>query len=427
MKAIVDCNSFYCSCERLFRPDLEHQPVVVLSNNDGCIISRSDEAKALGLAMGIPYFKVKDLIRQHQVACFSSNYALYGDLSSRVMQTLRELMGTDRVEVYSVDEAFIDLEGLQVTDYTELGQAIRNRVEAWTGIRVSVGIAATKVLSKMANRLAKKDKAGTACVVALDNPQKYTQALEQTPVAEIWGIGRRYADQLQHQYAVFTAYDLTCRREEWVRHNLGGITGVRLLHELQGKPSIEFQEPLTQKRMIATTRMFGQTVTELKDIKEAVATYVTRAAEKLRRQQSKAGAISVFVVPQMPRTEGRFRHGPSLSKSLVLPVATAATHELIQPALQLVDALYEPGMRYKKAGVTLSELSPDQALQTNLFNQASGYQHTRLMEAIDNINFSMRDTPIRFASTGTKQSWKMRQEMRSLRYTTRFEELPIVR
>lgn len=423
MKAIVDCNSFYCSCERLFKPHLDKQPVVVLSNNDGCIISRTDEAKKLGVAMAGPYFLAKPLIEQHNVATFSSNYNLYGDLSWRVMETLRMLLGETNVEVYSVDEAFLDLGQYGDGDLQAIAENILDTVEMWTGIKVSIGVAPTKVLAKVANRLSKKDKS-VKCVMVLDTPEKITDALYKTPVSDVWGVGRQYAEKLRDMHAIFTALDLSRRNEAWAKTHLGGVVGVRLVKELKGEQASEMQDELTVKKMIATTRMFGNAVTNISDIKEAVATYTSRAAEKLRRQKSAANIISVFVVPkEQPATDKRFRHGPSISGYATLPFATSATHELIKPALHLVDQLFEKGRRYKKAGVTLSGLVPDECVQANLFVAEKKSNKRMLMAMLDNINFAMRNDIIKFAASGTTRDWKMRQELRSPRYTTRWEEM----
>lgn len=423
MKAIVDCNSFYCSCERLFKPHLDDKPVVVLSNNDGCIISRSDEAKAIGVQMAGPYFMAKPLIEKHDVATFSSNYNLYGDLSWRVMETLRCMLGAVNVEVYSVDEAFLNLDGFKEEDMNELGLKLRHTIEQWTGIKVSVGIAPTKVLAKVANHLAKKNKAATQCVVVLDTQLKIEEALQKTPVKEVWGIGFQYAQKLMEVHAVYTAYDLSKRTEAWAHTNLGGVTGVRLVKELKGEPVKNMEKPLTVKRMIATTRMFGHNVNSITDIKEAVATYASKAAEKLRRQKSAASVVSVFVVAREQNHNASFNRGASISDYVTLPVATSCSHELIKPAVKLVDRLYKKGTWYKKAGVMLSGLVPDQTIQANMFAQERKNEQRMLMEMLDNINFSMRDDVLKFAASGTKRDWKMRMEMRSPRYTTRWDEL----
>ena len=427
MKAIVDCNSFYCSCERLFLPHLDTKPVVVLSNNDGCIISRSDEAKNLGVEMAGPYFKAKPLIEKYDVATFSSNYNLYGDLSWRVMETLRMMLGKDNVEVYSVDEAFLNLDEFAEQDLHQVAVNIKDTVELWTGIKVSVGVAPTKVLSKVANHLAKKNKVATNCVVVLDKKEKISKALQDTPIGEVWGVGRQYAQKLMEMNAVFTAFDLTKKTEEWANKNLGGVVGVRLIKELKGEIANEMKDELTVKKMIATTRMFGSPVKNIGDIKEAIATYTSRAAEKLRRQQSAASIISVFVVPKEQSHNTYFSHGPTVSSYVTLPVATSATNELIKPAVKLVDKLYEPGRIYKKAGVILSGLVPDINIQGNLFFSENKNSNRFLMSMLDNVNFAMRDDVLKFAASGTSRDWKMRQELRSPRYTTRWNELFEVR
>lgn len=420
MKAIVDCNSFYCSCERVFKPHLDNKPVVVLSNNDGCIISRSREAEALGIGMAEPYFKFKSLIEANGVAVFSSNYNLYGDMSRRVMETLKTIVGDGNVEVYSVDEAFLDLRGFTPPELKELAVQIKRTIEQWTGVKVSVGVAPTKTLAKLANRIAKKSEASNG-VAVLGEDEEIRKALAATPVDKIWGIGRQYAEKLCG-WGIETAGQLRNVNEEWARKHLGGVTGIRLIKELRGEEAIVMQEQLVNKKMIATTRMFGNAVTELNDIKEAVATYTSRAAEKLRRQQSAANVINVFVVPKEKTVAPHFRHGPVLSKRIVLPQPTSVTHELIKPAVQLAEQLYEGGKAYKKAGVILSGLVPDDSIQGNLF--VPGRSISRyLMEKIDNINFSMRNDVVKFAASGTKKNWKMRQDFHSPRYTTRWDEL----
>jgi len=423
MKAIVDCNNFYCSCERLFKPHLDKQPVVVLSNNDGCIVSRSDEAKKLGVEMAGPYFMAKPLIAKNNVAVFSSNYNLYGDLSWRVMETLRIMLGKKNVEVYSVDEAFIDLDIFPPEDLAAIAKEIRTTVEDWTGIKVSVGIAPTKVLAKLANRIAKKNKQRTDCITVLDTEEKIINALRQTPVGDIWGVGGQYAHKLKEYWSIYDALQLRNAGEEFARIHLGGVMGVRLIKELNGEAAKDMEEELVSKKMIATTRMFGNPVGDVNDIKEAVATYTSRAAEKLRRQHGAARVISVFVVSKEENHSVNFNRGATHSNYIKLPTATSITNELIKPAVALVDHLYKKGTLYKKAGVMLSGIVPDDSIQGNLFLSESKNCERRLMDMIDNINFSQRDDVLKFAASGTTRDWKMRQEMRSGRYTTRWEEL----
>jgi len=421
MKAIVDCNSFYCSCERLFKPHLERKPIVVLSNNDGCIISRTDEAKKLGVGMAGPFFKAKDIIQSNNVTVFSSNYNLYGDMSRRVMDTLTYLVGKKNVEVYSVDEAFLNLNELN-NNFFDFAMSIRKTVEQWTGIEVSVGVAPTKTLAKLANNIAKKDKASSECVMVLDSTEKIAEALKGAKVKDLWGVGKQLATKL-NSFGITTAWDLYNLSEEWVRHHLGGVVGVRLLKELHGEESILMDKELINKKMITTTRMFGSPVTELNDIKEALATYTSRAAEKLRRQHSAACVINVFVVPKEENRPNNFSHGPMIEAYTILSSPTVLTHELIKPAMKMAERIYQPGRSYKKAGVILSGLVPDTSIQSNLFETSSKSVGRFLMEMMDNINFSMRDDLIKFASTGIQRNWKMRQEFHSPRYTTRWEEL----
>ncbi len=425
MIAILDCNSFYCSCERVFRPELDNKPVVVLSNNDGCIIARSDEAKKLGVEMAGPYFKAKPLIEEYGVSVFSSNYNLYGDMSWRVMETLRMLMGKENVEVYSVDECFINLEKVPNEQLQRVAITLKETVEMWTGIKVSIGVAPTKVLSKVANRLAKKNKAVTNCVLVLDSPRKIEQALQKTAIEDIWGIGGQYAEKLRLSN-INTAYDLSKKDLNWAKKNLGGVVGERLIRELKGEKSRIMEDPLTQKKIIATTRMFGSPVTDIKSIKEAVATYTTRASEKLRRQHGAARIISVFVVPKEQNFNVRFRHGPSIGSYTTLQRATSITNELIKPAVELVDKLFEEGKSYKKAGVMLSGIVSDASLQGNLFVPAIKNSQRMLMSMMDNINCSMRDDILKFAASGTTRNWKMQKNFNSPCYTTRWDDIKSV-
>jgi DNA polymerase V len=423
MYAIVDCNSFYCSCERLFRPELDRKPVVVLSNNDGCIISRSDEAKAIGVEMAGPYFKAKPLIEKHDVAVFSSNYNLYGDLSYRVMETMRTIVGKHNVEVYSIDEAFLDLRIFDEKDLPNISLQIKNTVEQWTGIKVSIGVARTKVLCKLANRLAKKNKQKTNCIVILDTPQKIQAALERTPVGDIWGVGGQYAKKLRDTFHIYSAYELSQMSEAFANSYLGGVVGVRLLKELNAEPSIVMEDELVSKKMIATTRMFGSAVNSITDIKEAVATYTSRAAEKLRRQYSAAGSVSVFVVTKEQNHDLNFNKGGTISRYATLPQPTSLTNELLKYTVPLIDGMFNEGTYYKKAGVMLGNIVPDASIQGNLFVSKITNEGRKLMDMIDNVNFSQRDDVLKFAASGTKRDWKMRQELRSKRYTTRWNEL----
>ncbi|MGN6438469.1 MAG: Y-family DNA polymerase [Agriterribacter sp.] len=422
LKAIVDCNSFYCSCERLFRPDLKNKPVVVLSNNDGCIVSRSDEAKQIGVQMAGPYFMARPLIEKHDVAVFSSNYTLYGDLSWRVMETLREIAGETNVEVYSVDEAFVALPAMTARGSEEYALYIRQTVEQWTGISVSVGVAPTKTLAKAANYLAKKNKNKTNCITALVTLPQQHAALQSIRVNNLWGVGGAYASKLINM-GITSAWELRNMSDQWAHAQMGGVTGVRVVRELRGEASIEMKDPLKTKKMIASTRMFGAPVNDIVSIKEAIATYTSLAAQKLRRQYCAARTISIFIVPKEEDHSIDFQHGPVNSTYTTLAFATSVTNELIKPAVALVDRLYQSGRFYKKAGVMLSELVPDTSIQGNLFVPETKNKGRFLMDMMDNINFSMRNDMLKFAASGTDRNWKMRQEKRSPRYTTRWEEM----
>jgi DNA polymerase V len=422
MKAIVDCNSFYCSCERVFQPKLWNKPVVVLSNNDGCIVSRSDEAKNLGVKMAGPYFQAKHIIEKFDVNVFSSNYHLYGDMSMRVMDSLRALAGENNVEVYSVDEAFLNLDKIPVDQLESFAKELKETVESWTGISVSVGVAPTKTLAKIANHIAKKDKVNSNGVTLLVTEEEQRIALQQTRVSGIWGVGGAYANKLIN-WGITSAWDLRNMPEEWAQVNMGGVVGVRLVKELRGQPAIVMKKELETKKMIATTRMFGRPVTDLHELKEAIATYTSRAAEKLRRQGSAAKIVSVFIVPREESHTSDFHHPPSLGSQALLQSATSFTNELIRPAVKLLEDIFENGRVYKKAGVMLSGLVPDESIQGSFFSPSGTRKGRFLMSAVDNVNYSMRDEVVKFCSSGVSKDWKMRQELRSKRHSTRWDEL----
>jgi len=428
VQAIVDCNSFYCACERLFQPQLQHAPVVVLSNNDGCIVSRSDEAKQLGINMAIPYFQAKELIEKNKVHAFSSNYHLYGDLSWRVMETMRQLAPPGSVEVYSVDEAFINLDHIASDQLQDYCVSLKKKIETWTGISVSIGVGPNKVLSKVANRLAKKSKLLTGCVVILNDTKKIQAALQSTPIDDVWGIGYSYSEKLK-TYGINTAYALSIKDLSWGKRFLGGVPGMKLIRELKGMHSHDMQAPRTSKKMIATTRMFGRTVSEWQEIEEALATYATRTAEKLRRQHSAAYGVSVFLLKKTPpQTDiSHYHHGRQVSGYVKLDNPSNLTPDIIKAVVTLGKSLYEQGELYKKAGVILSDFVPDNALQTNLFVAPRDQNRKKLMNVIDNMNAAFRDDILKFATSGTQKNWKMRSERRSKRYTTRWDELCLVR
>jgi DNA polymerase V len=343
-------------------------------------------------------------------------------MSMRVMDTLRSLVGPENVEVYSVDEAFLKLHKIAFEELEKFAKEIKETVELWTGISVSVGVAPTKTLAKIANHLAKKDKAKTKCVALLMTDESQREVLQSTRVSSIWGVGSAYAGKLIN-WGITSAWDLRNMTEEWAHANMGGVVGVRLVKELRGESAIVMRDELDKKKMIATTRMFGRPVSELGELKEAIATYTSRAAEKLRKQHGAAKMVSVFIVPKEESYSLDFHNGPSLSSSVTLQSATSFTHELIKPAMKLIDDIFQAGIIYKKAGVMLSGIVPDSSIQGSFFSGESKGTNRFLMSAIDNVNFSMRDEAVKFSSSGMNKDWKMRQELRSKRHTTRWDEL----
>ncbi|WP_051261833.1 Y-family DNA polymerase [Desulfovibrio inopinatus] len=418
--ALVDCNNFYVSCERVFAPKLRGKPVVVLSNNDGCIVARSEEAKRLGIGMGQPAFQCKQLFSTHDVAVFSSNYALYGDMSARVMTTLGRF--SPNVEVYSIDEAFLDLAGIRHRDRhcRKLCALIRQ----WTGIPVSIGIGPTKTLAKIASRIVKKQP-GFQGVLDLTCHQDCDALLQSIRVDEIWGIGRRYGTMLR-RFGVFTAYDFKRLDREFVRRHMS-VTGLHTLLELRAIPCIDLEHAPPPKKSIMVSRSFGRRVTHLEDMREAVASYTTRAANKLRQQACVASTVLVFV--QTNRfIEGEPQYAASLSQ--FLPEATSHTPVLIQTATELLKKLFKPGLRYKKAGVLLGGLEPEGCQQKSLLSLGHEEKHEKskaLMHAVDTANAKWGRNTLSFASAGFEQDWKMRQGKRSPQFTTVWSEIPTVK
>ena len=375
--------------------------------------------------MAAPYFLSKPFLEENGAVAFSSNYAFYGDMSKRVMETIATILPASCIEVYSVDEAFLDLNHIPLQDLHEVVKKIKDTVELWTGIAVSIGVAPTKTLSKIANNLAKANKAKSNCLLILDTPRKIVAALKRTPVGEIWGIGKQFALKLE-KLEVKTAYDLKLMPEEWIRQNLGGVVGVRLLNELKEIPSIVINEQLLSKKMVSCTRRFGGPLNTIQPIKEAVATYTSRAAEKLRRQQSAVKTISVFVIPKYLDRGTIYKPAEPVTTSINLPVATFITNDLIKQAVCLVEKVFIEGETYEKAGVIFSNLVPDNSLQGNFFASQSKPEHRYLMSMIDNINFSMRNEKVKFAAAGVKKLWKMKQELVSPKYTTNWNDLKII-
>ncbi len=412
--ALVDCNNFYASCERVFDPKLENKPIVVLSNNDGCIIARSNEAKALGIQMGEPAFKAREVIEQHGVHVFSSNYTLYGDMSARVMQTLAQF--TPNLEVYSIDEAFLDLGNFYGRDLNQYAQEMRETVRAWTGIPVSVGVAPTKTLAKLANRLSKKSKKANGVLVLTDE-RHIEEALRRTEVGDVWGIGRRYAQKLAG-FGIHTALDLRNASDAFIKKNMT-VVGLRTVRELRGEPCQDLELVAPNKQNICTSRSFGHPITSLSELQEATANYASRCAAKLRRQKSCAGAITVFLQTNQFRDEPQYFN----SKTIALPTASNSTLELLHYANLALLALFREGYKYKKSGVIVSELRPQNQVQASLLDTIDRDKHQRLMQVLDKLNSNWGRDAVTCAAQGTTRPWQLKCEKKSPCYTTKFKEL----
>lgn len=410
MFGLVDCNNFYASCERVFNPYWEKRPVVVLSNNDGCVIARSNEAKALGIKMGVPAYQIKEIVSEHEVAVFSSNYTLYGDMSGRVMSILAEL--APELEIYSIDEAFLNLEGIK--DLTTIGGNIINKVTRGTGIPVSLGIACTKTLAKVANKFAKKYPAyNRICII--DTEEKRIKALQLFEIGNVWGIGRKQAAKLEKQ-GVKTAYDFTQLSEIWVRKNMT-VTGERTWKELRGVSCIDLESAPPSKKQICTSRSFGKMLTDIETIAEAIATHASACARKLREQKSFARSLMVFI------HTNNFREDlPQYWKNTVvhLPVPTNDTQEIVHYALSGLKMIYRENYQYKKAGVIITEIT--EGAQLGLFDSINRKRQELLMQTIDKIN-GEHGHRVKLAIQGTGNDWKLKQEQLSGHYTTDINEI----
>lgn len=415
--ALVDCNNFYASCERVFNPKLNGKPIVVLSNNDGCVVARSNEAKALGIGMGVPEFQIRSVLRTHRVQVFSSNYTLYGDLSQRVMETLEQF--SPHIEVYSIDEAFLSLLGFARRDLTEYGRQIRRTVKQWTGIPVSVGMAETKTLAKIANRIAKRNPATGGVCDLLACPDREA-LLEGVAVEDVWGIGPNYA-RLLNQHGLTTALQLRQADDQWIRKHLG-IVGVRLVYELRGHSCLDLDECPAPKQGITCSRAFGRSVCTLADMEEAVSSYVSRAAEKLRGEGLAATVLTVFLMTNAFTDEPQYRNSVTCS----LPVGTDTTSELIRVALKGLRSIYRDGYRYKKAGVMCTALVSASQVQPDLFDHQDRPRSKRLMAALDAVNDRWGAGTLEYASSGLTKTWKTQFHRRSPAYTTDWNELPFV-
>lgn len=420
MFALVDVNSFYASCETVFRPDLKGLPVVVLSNNDGCVIARNAQAKALGISMGAPFFKLKEMLRQHRVQVFSSNYALYADMSLRVMTTLEEM--APAVEMYSIDEAFLDLSGVSFCQSLEtFGREVQARVQRETHLQVGVGIAPTKTLAKLANYAAKKYH-GTRGVVDLSRVERQRKLMALVPVEEVWGVGGRLSKKLR-QMGIENALQLA-ESSTWVMRKHFNVVLERTVRELRGEPCLALEEMAPTKQQIVCSRSFGTRLTDYSAVRQAVCQYAERAAEKLRHEKQYCRQIAVFVKTS-PHAENEAYYGNQASGQLLTP--TNDTRDIVRVATEALDRIWVDGYRYMKAGVMLGDFFSQGIAQLQLFDPYGPRANSEaLMQVVDRINQKGRGT-LWFAGQGIEQGWAMKREMLSPAYTTRFADLPIVR
>lgn len=414
MYGLIDCNNFFASCERAFNPALNGKAIVVLSNNDGCVIARSNEAKTMGIKMGVPLYQIKELIDKKQVYAFSSNYVLYGDMSARVMSILSSFVSD--IEIYSIDEAFIDLSGVE--DIKAFSEELVYKITKSTGIPVSLGVAPTKTLAKIANRFAKKYK-GYNQVCIIDDEEKRLKALKMTEVRDIWGIGRRLAKKLAYE-GVFNAYELTQVPEQIIRKKMT-VIGDRTWRELNGFPSIDLENVEPDKKQICTSRSFGEMVRDYDSLAQAISTFAGACARKLREQKSCANSLLVFI------NTNRFRNDlPQWWQSsfINLPTASSDTSEIIHYALIALKKIYAEGFKYKKAGVIVTEIVPENAVQVDLFDNKDRRKSTQLMSAIDSINHYYQSKKVRFAIEGfDNEKWSLRRQLLSPNYTTKLSEV----
>jgi len=418
MFALVDCNNFYASCERVFNPSLIGKPVVVLSNNDGAVIARSNEAKALGVPMGAIAFEYEKFFQINGIHVFSANFALYGDMSQRVMTILQEY--SPECEIYSIDEAFLKLKGFEMYDLNEYGLIIQKRVTKDTGIPICVGIAPTKALSKVANRIAKKYPQQTKSSYVIDSHEKIVKALKWVKIEDVWGIGRKHSFRLK-EVGVKTAFDFTLLNDSWVKRNLS-IIELRLKHDLQGIPTLDIED-IKPKKNIATTRSFERNLKDFSDIKERITTFAVSCAEKLRRQNSCCTSIMVFIQTNSHRQElAQYSNRISVK----LPFPTNSSMEIAEFACEGLKQIFKLGYQYKKAGVVIMDFKPENEIQLNLFHN-SNPKHKPLMKIIDQLNTAFGQQKIKLAGQDQKRVWKMKQERLSPRYTTRLSDVIVVK
>ena len=414
--ALIDCNSFYVSCERLFNPKIRKKPVVVLSNNDGCIVSRSNEARALGIKMGEPYFKAKDIIVKNNVYVFSSNYSLYGDLSRRVMRTLKRF--NSDIEVYSIDEAFIDLSNFPDNEVENVAQEIRSTVLQWTGIPTSIGIAKTKTLSKVSNHIAKKKQSGVTSLIGVEN---IDPILEKVDINDVWGVGRQLT-KFYHKNGIYNAKQLKNKSNTWIKKN-SNVLGSRTAMELRGISCIDIEKTTSKRKSCVVSRSFGQRVEKFQELKEVVAGYCLNASEKIRSESLIAKSITVFIRTSL--FQSRFGHY-SNSKTIDFPIATNNSIEIVKTALTALESIFKNGYRYQKAGVMLSNLF-ESTNSKNLFSSEKDEKISYLMRSIDNTNYRYGRSTLSLASAGVHKRWNSKRQHYSKIDTADFYCLPMIK
>ena len=415
MFALVDCNNFYASCEKVFQPQWEGKAIVILSNNDGCVIARSNEAKALGIPMGAPAFQYYTLFQQKEVKVLSSNYPLYGDMSSRVMSILEHY--TPNLEIYSIDEAFLQFKGFDLFDLEVEGRHIRKQIRRWTGIPVSIGMGPSKSLAKIANKIAKKYDLKTRGVYCINTEDKRVKALKWAAISDVWGIGRQHCKRLK-SIGVKNAWQFTMLPDNWVRKHMS-ILGLRLKKDLQGLPCIQLEEVKPSKKGIATTRSFERTLAAFDDLEERISTFASSCAEKMRKQQSSCTALIVFLRSD-PHKQGVTPYRNSCV--LTLPYATNSSITLSKYAVLGLRKIFKEGILYKKAGVMIMGLVPTTTRQLPLFGGEEA-KHLSIMKALDRIHKRFGPHQMKLANQDLQHTWKMKQEHLSQRYTTEISEI----
>ncbi|WP_396184029.1 Y-family DNA polymerase [Flavobacterium sp.] len=415
MYGLVDCNNFYASCERVFQPQLNGKPIVILSNNDGCIISRSDEAKALGIPMGAPEFKVRDELKQKNITVFSSNYALYGDLSSRVMAILGQF--TPNMEVYSIDEAFLNFDGMTIPDYQQYGLEMKKRTLKWLSIPVSVGFAPTKALAKVANKIARKFPNQTLGSYVIDTEEKRIKGLKWTKIEDVWGIGFRLTKKMKAQN-IHTAYDFTLPHHEMFIKKEMGVVGNRLRLELLGQSVLELEEPKDRKN-IAITRSFDGNITTFNEMKERVSTFATVCAEKLRKQNSCCYGVILYLRKDKYKVD---KPKYNFYKMETLPFASNSSITISALAVKMLKEIFEEGDIYKKAGVIVTQIIPQDQKQFHLFEEENP-KHQKIMEVMDAFHKKTGERKIRLGNQDLQRTWKMKQNLLSPKYTTDIRDI----